>query len=196
MGYGNSSTEVPSFQMLTRTNQHSWLLCLYAFVEPVLWPGIRQVQENNKDVMDALELMKHTRLGWEGWQQAGIYGRNVCLEQARSRSLSFHLLEESCGEIQCRVYHGFSEYPLQCTFRRGQEKNHTAWIVNTGNMSWLLGPRLTFNPTGSQRWPSPLAQHRVGRWPQHFSGRNLQKGLPWELAAMLLVNILVKQYLF
>lgn len=68
---------------------------------------------------------KTARLG--GRTTGGIYGRNVCLEQVRSkRNLSFHLLTESCGEAQCRVYHGLAECPLQRKFRRRQEKKHTA----------------------------------------------------------------------
>lgn len=94
----------------------------------------------------------------------GKHGRNKCVEQARSRrNLSFHLLKELYGETQGRVYNGLAAYPLQCTLRiRGQGKIYPVWIVNTGNMSVLLGPRLPFNPVGSQRCPSPLAQAQGG----------------------------------
>lgn len=47
---------------------------------------VSQVQEDNKDVMDALELTSTTKMARLGeMTTAGIYGRNVCLEKVRSR---------------------------------------------------------------------------------------------------------------
>lgn len=65
--------------------------------------------------------------------------------------------KSSMEKMQCTVCNGLVVY-----LRRGQEKIPPVWIVNTDNMSVLLGPRLSFNPVGSQRCPSPLAQAQGG----------------------------------
>lgn len=57
-----------------------------------------------------------------GGMTAGGYIWQECVlrEQARSRrNLSFHLLQESCGEIQYRVYQGFSTH---CSELLGEDR--------------------------------------------------------------------------
>lgn len=69
-----------------------------------------------------------------GGMTAGGYMWQKCVLRASQKQKKSQL--PSARRVLWRnIVQGISwvRYLLQCTFRRGQEKNHTAWIVNTGN---------------------------------------------------------------
>lgn len=83
---------------LTRTNQHTWLINLFAcFCGPSsVTRGRSKCKWTIKTWSCPWGYSAHPRWpGWGGWQQGGgIHDRNMCLQQARSRrKLSFHLLK-------------------------------------------------------------------------------------------------------
>lgn len=56
-----------------------FFICLYAFVEPVLWPGIRQVQENIRTWWMPLRLWSISDVARLGGMTAGGYIWQECV---------------------------------------------------------------------------------------------------------------------